>query len=84
MIRVVQCQHDGSFLVIAWDPGILWVDSLAAGTDGRTLVTFRRPLVLAHCRTVLWAVGALHLSDWFGTRGSSLVSVWFSLLFLWV
>jgi hypothetical protein len=23
-----QHQHDGSFLVIAWDPGILWVDIL--------------------------------------------------------
>jgi hypothetical protein len=34
MIIVVQCQHDGSFLVITWDPGILWVDSLSIGIDG--------------------------------------------------
>jgi len=41
MIRVLQRQHDGSFLVIAWDFGILWVDSLAAGTDGRTSCYFQ-------------------------------------------
>jgi hypothetical protein len=35
MIRVAQRQRDGLFLVIAWDLGILWVDSLVAGTDGR-------------------------------------------------
>jgi hypothetical protein len=33
MMRVAH--HDGSFLVIAWDLGILWVDSLVVGTDGR-------------------------------------------------
>jgi hypothetical protein len=57
----------GPFLVIVWDPGILWVDSLATGTDGRASFTFRSPLVLVHCRVVLWVVGALHISDWFGT-----------------
>jgi hypothetical protein len=41
MIRVAQHQHDGSFLVIAWDPGILWVDSLATGIDGRTSYYFQ-------------------------------------------
>jgi hypothetical protein len=30
MIRVAQCQHGGSFLGIAWDPGTSWFDSLAA------------------------------------------------------
>jgi hypothetical protein len=35
-VRVAQCQHDRSFLVMAWDPGILRIDSLEAGTDGRT------------------------------------------------
>jgi hypothetical protein len=43
MIRVAQRQHDGSFLVIAWDPGILWIDSLATGTDGRTNCYFQVP-----------------------------------------
>jgi hypothetical protein len=43
MTRVVEYQHDRSFLVIAWDPGILWVDSLAAGTDGRTSCYFQEP-----------------------------------------
>jgi hypothetical protein len=40
MIRVTQRQYDGSSLVIAWDPGILWVDSLATGTDGRASCYF--------------------------------------------
>jgi hypothetical protein len=38
--------------------------------------------VLAHCRTVLWVVGAPHLSDWFGTQGSSLVFVIAQFVFL--
>jgi hypothetical protein len=41
MIRVVQRQHDGYFLVIAWDPGILWADNLAAGTNGRASCYFQ-------------------------------------------
>jgi hypothetical protein len=41
MIRVVQRQHDGSFLVIAWDLGILWVDNLVAGTNGRANCYFQ-------------------------------------------
>jgi hypothetical protein len=32
---VAQLQHDESFLVIAWEPGILWDGSLAAVTDRR-------------------------------------------------
>jgi len=39
-IRVAQRQHDGSFLVIAWDPEILWVDILADGKDGRASCYF--------------------------------------------
>jgi hypothetical protein len=35
MICVVQRHHDEFFLVITWDPGILWVDSLEDTTDGR-------------------------------------------------
>jgi hypothetical protein len=34
MIKVAQ--HDWSFLEIAWDLGILWVDSLAVDIDRRT------------------------------------------------
>jgi hypothetical protein len=47
MIRVAQRQHDESFLVIAWDPGILWVDSLAASTDGRESCYFQEPIHMA-------------------------------------
>jgi hypothetical protein len=35
MIKLLQHKHDGSFLVIVWDPRILWVDNLAIGIDGR-------------------------------------------------
>jgi hypothetical protein len=40
MIRVVQHQHDGSFPVIAWDPGILWAENLATSTNGRASYYF--------------------------------------------
>jgi hypothetical protein len=46
MIRVAQCQHVGSFLVIAQDPGILWVDSLVAGTYGKTNGYFQEPFYM--------------------------------------
>jgi hypothetical protein len=39
-IRVMHRQHDGSFLVIAWDPDILWVDSMEVGTNGRASCYF--------------------------------------------
>jgi hypothetical protein len=35
MIRVVQHQHGGFLLRLAWDPRTSWVDSLVVGTDGR-------------------------------------------------
>ena len=40
MIRVAQLQHDGSFLAIAWDPEILWVDNLVVGIDRGTRFYF--------------------------------------------
>lgn len=49
MIRVAQRQHNGSFLVIAWDPEILWVDILATGTDGRANCYFQ----VAPCASTL-------------------------------
>jgi hypothetical protein len=47
MIRVAQKQHDESFLVIAWDPRILWVENLAVGTDGRENCYFQNPINMA-------------------------------------
>jgi hypothetical protein len=44
MIKVAQRQHDGSFLVIAWDLGILWVDSLVVGIDWRASCYFQDPI----------------------------------------
>jgi hypothetical protein len=61
MIRVAQHQHDGSFLVIAWDPGILWVDSLAAGTDGRASCYFQEPI---------------HMEQWIGFLGGIFYEGW--------
>jgi hypothetical protein len=57
MIRVAQRQHDGSFLVISWDPEILWVDSLAAGTDGRASCYIQEPI---------------HMEQWIGFLGGIL------------
>jgi hypothetical protein len=51
----------GPFLVIAWDPGILWVDSLVAGTDGRASCYFQEPI---------------HMEQWIGFLGGIFYEGW--------
>jgi hypothetical protein len=41
---VAQRKHGDFFLVIAWDPGILWVDNLATNTNGRVSCYFQDPI----------------------------------------
>ena len=53
MVKVVQHQHDGSFLVIAWDPGILWVDNLGASTYGIPIFYFQDPIHMAQWISLL-------------------------------
>jgi hypothetical protein len=38
--------------------------------------------LLVHFKFVLWEIGAPHLSNWFGTRGSLSILVWFIFLFI--
>jgi hypothetical protein len=47
MIRVVQHQHGGSFLRLAWDPGITLFGSSTTGEDERDSFYFQEctPLV---------------------------------------
>jgi hypothetical protein len=40
MIRVAQRQHGGSFLRLAWDPGISVLDSPTADTEARASFFF--------------------------------------------
>jgi hypothetical protein len=42
MIRVAQRQHGGSFLRLAWDPGISIVDSSTTDTEARASFSFMR------------------------------------------
>jgi hypothetical protein len=71
MIRVAHCQHDGFFPVIAWDPRILLVDSLAAGTNERARCYFQEApcvstlhgnIVGSRCSTyfrLVWDLGVI-------------------------
>jgi hypothetical protein len=34
----------GPFRVLGWDPRLLWVDSLAAGINGRARFYFQEPI----------------------------------------
>jgi hypothetical protein len=50
MIRVVQRQHGGSFLRLAWDPGITWFGSFKLLIErGEPVLTFRSFLI--------WCIG---------------------------
>jgi hypothetical protein len=65
MITVAQRQHNGSILVIAWDARILWVDNLAASTDGKASCYFQEPI---------------HMEQWIGFLGGMFYEGWIEYL----
>jgi len=61
MIRMAQCEHDGSFLVITWDLGILWVDNLLDGRDERDRFYFQEPI---HMEKWIGFIGGIFYEGW--------------------